>query len=203
MNNNTIVYEIDKKIYINLTNKCSNNCEFCVRNGRQTFYDYYLWLDKEPTVQEVISELKNYMEYEEFVFCGFGEPLYKLDDIVSIAKFLKTNGKRTRLNTNGQADLICKNQNAAQKLKGLIDIISISLNASTAEEYHKICHCDFGEEGFYSLLRFAEDSKNQGIKVKLSIVDCIEKQEIEKAKEIAQRLGVELRIRKYVEKTSF
>lgn len=200
MKNNTIVYKINNKVYINLTNECSNNCEFCVRNGRETFYDYYLWLDKEPDVDEVIEAIKkDYLDYEEFVFCGFGEPLYKLVNVIKISKFLKSQGKRTRLNTNGQADIICKKENVAKSIKGLIDIVSISLNATSAEKYQMICHCAFGEEGYYSMLRFAESCKNEGIRVKLSIVDCIGEEEIEKAKEIAKKLGVELRIREYVE----
>lgn len=196
--NNTIVYVYKKKVYINLTNKCSNKCEFCVRNGKETFNDYYLWLKKEPEASEVIEKLKGYLDFDEFVFCGFGEPLYRLDNIIKISQFLKSKGKQTRINTNGQADIICKSDEVAQNIKGLIDIVSISLNATSAEKYQKICHCAFGEEGYFSMLRFAEDCKNAGIKVKLSIVDCIGEEEIQKAKEIAKNLGVELRVREYV-----
>lgn len=195
---NTIIYEINEKIYINLTNRCSNNCDFCVRNGKETFCDYYLWLEKEPTAQEVISKLDDYMAYDEFVFCGFGEPLYRLDAIVEISKFLKTKNKKTRINTNGQADLITK-ENAPKILKGLIDTISISLNASTSAKYQDICHCEFGEEGYNSMLRFAKACKEEGLRVVLSIVDCIGEKEIQQSKEIAENLGVELRIREYIE----
>lgn len=195
---NTIVYKIGNKIYMNLTNRCSNNCDFCVRNGKDTFHDYYLWLEKEPTAEEVIAKLGDYMDYDNFVFCGFGEPLYRLDAIIEIAKFLKSKNKNTRINTNGQADLITK-ENVAKKLKGYIDTISISLNASTAEHYQEICHCEYGEEGFHSMLRFAKACKEEGLKVVLSIVDCIGEQEIKNSKEIAKSLGIELRIREYEE----
>ncbi len=196
---NTTVYTIDNKVYINLTNRCSNSCDFCVRNGRQTFYDYYLWLEKEPTAAEVIVKLHNYLEYSDFVFCGFGEPLYRLDAIVEIADFLKSKNKNTRLNTNGQADLIHPGIDTAKLLKDRIDVISISLNATTAAKYQDICHCDFGEEGYKSLLRFAKACKEKGIQVRLSVVDCIGEDEIRRAQEIAEGLGVELRVRKYVD----
>lgn len=195
---NTTVYTIDDKVYINLTNRCSNSCDFCVRNGKDTFCDYYLWLNKEPTADEIIKELEGYMQYNEFVFCGFGEPLYRLDAITEIADFLKGRQKTTRLNTNGQADLINPGTDTAGLLKGRIDIISISLNATSAEKYQEICHCDFGEEGYASLLRFAKECREKGLRVKLSIVDCIGEPEIKKAKEIAESLGVELRIRKLI-----
>lgn len=195
---NTTVYTIDEKVYINLTNRCSNSCDFCVRNGKETFCDYYLWLDKEPAATEIIAQLEAYMQHTEFVFCGFGEPLYRLDAITQIADFLKGRKKTTRLNTNGQADLINPGVDTAKMLKGRIDVISISLNATSAAKYHEICHCDFGEEGYASLLRFAKACKDEGLRVKLSIVDCISETEINKAKEIAESLGVELRIRKFI-----
>lgn len=196
---NTIIYTIDGKVYINLTNRCSNSCDFCVRNGKETFCDYYLWLDKEPSPEEVISLLEKYMDYNEFVFCGFGEPLFRLDAVVEIAGFLKSRNKTVRLNTNGQADLIQPGRNTPQLLKGLVDVISISLNATNAKKYQDICHCDFGDEGYNSLLRFAKDSKAEGIRVKLSVVDCVGDEEIRRAADIAERLGVELRVRKFVE----
>ncbi len=197
MKNNTVVYTLNQKAYINLTNRCSNRCDFCIRNGRETFYDYYLWLDKEPSASEVIKQLEPFLSYDEFVFCGFGEPLFRFDVILEVAEYLKSKGKKTRLNTNGQADLILPQRDAAKEIKGLIDIVSISLNASDAEKYQSICHCSFGVEGFYSMLRFAQSCKNQGIKTVLSVVDYIGQEEIEKAKKIARKLGVELRIRKY------
>lgn len=194
---NTILYKIGSKIYINLTNKCSNNCDFCVRNGKTTYYDYPLWLRKEPSAEEVIAKLPAYFDSTEFVFCGFGEPLYALDNVIKIGKYLKDNGKKVRLNTNGQADMIA-GEGVAKKLAGSVDTVSISLNASTKEKYQSICHSEFGEEAFDAILKFASECKAAGLKAVLSIVDCVEKAEIEGARRIAARLGVELRIREFV-----
>lgn len=192
-----IVYKIDGKAYINLTNKCSNACTFCVRSTSDRYSEFSLWLKKEPTVEEVICECKKFFDLDEFVFCGYGEPLYRLDAIIEVGKFLKSSGKRVRVNTNGQADLIV-GKGVAERLKEAVDTVSISLNEVSAESYQKICRCQFGEEGYYSMLRFAEDCVKAGIKVKLSIVDIIGEEKVRKAGEIAEKIGAELRVRELI-----
>lgn len=196
---NTITYVYGDKIYLNLTNKCSNNCEFCIRRNNDGLLDYYLWLDKEPTADEVIADLEKYEldKYDEAVFCGFGEPLYAIDVLIETADWLKAHGVKTRLNTNGQAGLI-SGPDAALKLKGRIDTVSISLNASDAEKYQKICHCKFNEEGFFEMLRFAVQCKKEGIRTVLSVVDVIGEEEVEKCRKVAKNVGVDFRVRTYV-----
>ena len=87
----TLVYELDKKLYINLTNQCSNDCDFCIRNHSDGIEDYYLWLSKEPTANDIINaiEEKGVDNFSEAVFCGFGEPLYALDVMLEVAIYLK------------------------------------------------------------------------------------------------------------------
>lgn len=196
---NTITYVYGDKIYLNLTNKCSNNCEFCIRRNNDGLLDYYLWLDKEPTADEVIADLEKYEldKYDEAVFCGFGEPLYAIDVLIETADWLKAHGVKTRLNTNGQAGLI-SGPDTALKLKGRIDTVSISLNASDAEKYQKICHCKFNEEGFFEMLRFAVQCKREGIRTVLSVVDVIGEEEVEKCRKVAKNVGVDFRVRTYV-----
>ena len=196
---NTITYGYGDKIYLNLTNKCSNNCEFCIRRNNDGLLDYYLWLDKEPTADEVIADLEKYEldKYDEAVFCGFGEPLYAIDVLIETADWLKAHGVKTRLNTNGQAGLI-SGPDTALKLKGRVDTVSISLNASDAEKYQKICHCKFNEEGFFEMLRFAVQCKKEGIRTVLSVVDVIGEEEVEKCRKVAKNVGVDFRVRTYV-----
>lgn len=190
------VYEIDGNVYINLTNRCSNRCVFCVRTTSDRYKEYDLWLKKEPTAEEVKEELKKHDGGREYVFCGYGEPLEALDVMTEVAEELKRRGKRVRLNTNGQADLII-GEGVAGKLKGKIDEVSISLNASDAAEYNKICRCEFGEEGFYSMLRFAKECKNEGISVKFSVVN-IPGFDIKSAQKISEETGIPLRIRELI-----
>ncbi len=192
-----IVYKIDNTVYINLTNRCSNQCEFCVRTTSDVFEEFDLWLEKEPTTEEVILELKKYLDYNDFVFCGYGEPLYRLDSIVEIGEFLREKGKTVRLNTNGQADLIV-GSGVAKRLKEAVDKVSISLNASTPTAYQSICHSEFGEKAFSSLINFAKECKENFIYVQLSIVDCIGVQEIEDCQKLADSINVPLKIRKFI-----
>lgn len=194
----TITYEIDGKIYINMTNRCSNSCDFCVRNNKDSFNGYELWLDKEPTVNEVIAKLSDVEKYKEAVFCGFGEPLYRYPDIIKVAEFIKSKGVKTRINTNGQA-LLITGENIIDKLAPVIDTINISLNEVSAEDYNKLCHPVFGEVAYYSLLDFARCCVGKINRVILSIVDLIGEEKITKAKKIASDIGAELKIRKYVE----
>lgn len=195
---NTLTYIYGNKIYINLTNECSNRCNFCIRNNNDGVDDYYLWLDKNPTADEVIKDLKKYdfTKYSEAVFCGFGEPLYALDALLKVAEYLKANNIKTRLNTNGQASLII-GDGVAEKIKGKIDTVSISLNASDAKKYNEVCNCCFGEAGYDSLLKFASDCVNQKMRVIFSVVDTIGIDEIEKCRRIAEKIGVEYRVREY------
>ena len=194
---NTIVYEYQGKTYINLTNCCTNSCNFCIRNTNDGVADYYLWLDKEPTAAEVIAALNKTELCDEAVFCGFGEPLCAFEVLVEVAKYLKEQGKRVRINTNGQASLIV-GEGAAEKLAGLIDIVNISLNASTAAEYNRICNCTFGEEGFDALIAFAAECKKYIPRVIFSVVDVIGEEEIAACKAVADSVGVEFRVRSFI-----
>ena len=104
---NTYTYLIGKNLYINLTNKCDNHCSFCIRNNNDGINDYNLWLTKEASAKEIIECIKNETaHFDTVVFCGFGEPTYRINEIVEIAKFVKEKGLRTRINTNGHADII-------------------------------------------------------------------------------------------------
>lgn len=189
-----IAYRIGDKAYINLTNRCSNDCTFCVRRTSEEYEQFSLWLDREPEYDDIIAALQPFMELKEFVFCGYGEPLYRIDMIVRVGEYLKGKGKYVRVNTNGQGDLIV-GKDAAKRLAGKVDEVSVSLNEVSAAAYQKLCRCEFGEEGYYSMLRFASDCVKAGIKVKLSIVDILGAEKTEKAKQIAAEIGAELRIR--------
>ena len=197
---NTFIYEIDNNLYINLTNNCSNACEFCVRNGKESYFGNELWLEREPSAKEIIEKIKllDTSKYNEMVFCGFGEPTYKIDEMVEIAKFAKTKGLKTRLNTNGQGNLI-NGYDICEKLKGAIDLVNVSLNEADAEKYQKICHSIYGEDAYRELIDFAVKCKNKDIDVILSIVDSIGAEDIEKCKILAKNANLRLKIRKFIE----
>ena len=194
---NNIVYEINDSLYINATNRCSNSCEFCVRNNKEFVYGD-LWLKDEPTVEDVLNRLQTYdlSKYKEVVFCGYGEPTYRMDVIEEVATFAHKMGLKTRINTNGHANRINEKDVTSIIVKS-IDTIGISLNDVSHDAYNDICHPIY-EDGFEEMLDFAKKCIEKGGNVVFSVVDCIGREKIEEAKKIAASLGATLRIREEI-----
>ena len=204
----TIIYPEYNGLYINLTNRCPCTCTFCIRQktaGAEFENVDTLWLEREPTAQEVIAAIKEeskrerFKNYKEFVFCGYGEPTEALDVLLEVAVFLKTNyALPVRINTNGLADLINKRA-VAPLLAGKIDTLSISLNSSNPEIYEKTVRPVFKEKAFPAMLAFAQEAKKYVPKVILTTVaTTITKEDEEECTRLCERLGVPHRIRKFV-----
>ena len=193
---NNYVYIIGNKIYINLTNRCSNNCDFCIRQGREGMADTKLWITEEPTAADVIEQLPLKLdEYEdEVVFCGFGEPTYNLEALDEVASYLHCVDKTTRINTNGQANLINK-QDVTELIVTSCDVINVSLNECNAEKYQQHCKSIFGTKAFDEMLEFAKLCKDRGGNVIFSVVDSIGDKDIAECQKLADKLGIPLRIR--------
>lgn len=195
----TFVYTVADKIYINLTNRCPCSCTFCIRqNGDGAYGSDSLWLEREPTADEVISALEKYdlSKYKEIVFCGYGEPMERAEDVALIGKYIKENlGLPVRVNTNGLGDKI-NGRKTAQLLKGAADIVSISLNNYCAEKYNAVTRPKWND-AFEALLEFASDCKKYVPKVMFTVVDVISPEDISRCKELAAEMGIELRVRSY------
>lgn len=196
----TYAYALDGNLYINLTNKCSNGCDFCVRNERDSYFGHELWIRHgDPTAEKVISAIEKagLEKYKEVVFCGFGEPTYRMAEMLAVCDYLHEKGVKTRLNTNGQGALINK-RDIVPEMKGKIDFVNISLNAPDKESYQKICRSMFKESGFEAMIEFAKGLKRSGIPCRFSIVDCIGEEQIASCKKLCAGLGIPLYIRKYI-----
>lgn len=197
----TITYPVSKGIYVNITNRCPCSCTFCIRNHKDhVFESDTLWLDREPTVQEICDSLDtwNLEEYEEIVFCGFGEPTMRLYDLLEVARYVKSKGNiKIRLNTNGLADLIW-NKSTASELKGLIDTVSVSLNATNKEDYLKVVRPKFGIESFDAMLKFTKECTEYVPSVMMTVVDVVTTKEEQKAcRKICESVGAIFRVRPY------
>ena len=184
----TILYKVHNNLYVNLTNRCSCACTFCLRQTRDHMEESdSLWLEHEPTVEEVKEEFKKFdmTKFDEVVFCGFGEPTERLDALLEVAKFVKeTYQKPIRVNTNGQASLINK-RDTAPEFKGLVDTISISLNTPNEQKYNELVRSIFGDKAYRGMLD-----------VVLSTVDTtLTKEEEAQCAKICEDLGVTYRIR--------
>ena len=196
----TITYEVGNGLYVNTTNRCSNACEFCVRATVESYYGD-LWLEHEPTVDEICESIlaRDLSKYTEIVFCGYGEPTERIDDILAVARRVKAVcDLPIRINTNGQGSMIAE-RDITPELAGLIDVVSISLNTADAESYQAICHSRFGTAAYQGLLDFAKAAKRYVPKVVLSVVDTtIPDAEIEACRKIAENCGVTLRVREFI-----
>ena len=198
----TYLYVLDGNLYVNLTNKCSNACDFCVRNERTSYYGNYLWLKNgDPSAEKVMAVANGYGDltrFKEVVFCGFGEPTYKVAEMLALCDYFHEKGLKTRLNTNGQGNLINK-RDITPDLKGKIDFVNISLNASCYEKYQPICRSQYREAGFEGMIEFAKLCRRNGIDCRFSIVDCIGEEEVQACKYLADSVKIPLYVRKYIQ----
>ena len=194
----TITYPVHNGIYVNVTNRCPCACTVCLRqNGESVYGSDSLWLERESTVKDSIDTW-GLNKYNEVVFCGYGEPTERLDDLLEVAKYIKSKSDiKIRINTNGLADLIW-NEPTAPKLQGLIDTVSISLNATNKEEYLKIVRPKFGIESYEAMLKFTKECTKYVPSVVMTVVDIVvSKEEQEICRKICESVGATLRIRPY------
>lgn len=195
----TILYKVHNNLYVNLTNKCPCACTFCLRQTRDHMEDSgVLWLEHEPTYDEVVADFANFNmdEYNEVVFCGFGEPTEAFDRLIEVAQYIKsTFNKSIRINTNGLGNLV-NGCDITPRMKGLIDTVSISLNTPNKERYYELTRSKFGIDSFDAMLDFAKRASEYVPNVVMTTVaTTISEDEEKECEEICKRLGVTYRIR--------
>ena len=196
----TILYDVGGKLYINLTNKCPCNCTFCIRhNGDGAYGSDSLWLEHEPSLDEVKEAFSkvDMSKYREVIFCGYGEPMERVNEVIAVGEFVKANyGDVTvRLNTNGLGDKI-HGVPTAKLLQGAVDIVSISLNSYCKEKYNEVTRPKW-DDAFDAMLSFAADCKSYLPQVVFTVVDVIPPEDISRAKALAMSIGIPLRVREY------
>lgn len=192
-----IFYVYGGTAYANLTNKCPCSCTFCIRqNGDSVGDATNLWLEKDPSMQEILDALQSFPldDFDELVFCGYGEPTCAADSLAATLKYVKENySVKTRLNTNGLGDLV-NGRKILPEIAPYLDSISISLNAPTSERYDELCRPRY-EGAFDEMLRFAESCKGVIPEITMSVVDVISDDEIEACRRIAEDMGINYRVR--------
>lgn len=202
---NTLAYLLDGKIYINLTNMCTNDCIFCLRNDKDDVVGQTLWLDSENlTANDVIQQFENLYaknQSNEVIFCGYGEPMMKLELLKEVSKHIKTAHPtvKIRVNTNGHANFIYK-RNVVPELKGLVDEFSISLNGENESEYNELSKPKF--EGAYTEMKnFTKACRDEGISTVMSVVEGYKGRHInlDSCEQIANTLGAKFRVREWIQ----
>ena len=196
-----IIYTYKNQVYANITNKCDCACTFCVRNQKNAIGEAEsLWHKVNPTVEEIKAAIDafDFTGYEEFVFCGYGEPTCEIDILVEIATYIREKyGLKIRVNTNGLGNLYNK-RNIIPEMAKVVDSVSISLNAPNAEKYNEVTRPQF-DNAYEAMLEFAKEANKSFAHTQLSIVDVLPKEEQKKCQEVADSIGVHLRIRKFSE----
>lgn len=199
----TITYAYGDNLYVNTTNRCNFSCEFCIRHnshlGDVSSHD--LWLEKEPTVDEILASIESHdlTRYKQLVFCGFGEPSYRIDDICTVIDRMKEKGEKifTRMDTNGTGCLI-HGRDICPAFKDRFDMVSISLNTDTSDKYDAICHPQ-QQHAFDAMKSFASEIQKYVPRVMMTVVDCIPEAEIENCRHICEdEIGAVYRVRKYI-----
>lgn len=196
---NNYVYILDGRAYVNLTNKCHNACSFCIRNTGDGVAGTPLWLDAEPTADDVMDsffKMRDGVTDGEIVFCGFGEPTEALDVLKECVARFKAMGYKTRLNTNGLGSLV-NGRSIASELKDF-DTVSVSLNNSNAQKYAAVTNSVFGLEAFGAVIDFGKECRAIGINTVFTVVDTIGKKDIAECEELCAKLGIPLRVRTYI-----
>ena len=196
MQKDTISYEAHGNLYLNITNRCSGDCVFCIRNFADGVYGYNLVLSREPSEEEIIRELESRTlpKYSEVVFTGFGEPTCRLDTVLHVTQWLHKKGVKVRLDTNGHAALLHPGRDVAAELKAAgLDAVSVSLNAESEEKYNELCRPAF-DGAYQALLDFTKQAIQAGIKTRMTVVSHTEV-DIERCREIATELGASFKVR--------
>lgn len=201
MPNDVIVYKVHNNLYVNMTNRCNANCTFCLRKTKDEMESSgSLWLTQEPSAEDVKNALAawNVEAFDEVVFCGFGEPTLRLNDMLACAEYIhETYRKPVRLNTNGLANLEY-GKDVTPLFEGKIDEISVSLNTPNKKRYYELTRNRFGENSFDGMLDFVKKAKKHVPKVTLSTVKTTLTDEEEAAcRKICEDLNVTYRIRPF------
>lgn len=194
-----ILYTYQNQVYANITNRCDCNCRFCIRSHRDKVGEAEnLWFQKEPSLEEIMQAIDafDFSNFEELVFCGYGEPTCALENLLAGAAYVKEKYPiKIRLNTNGLANLYHK-RNIVPQLAKVVDTVSISLNAPTAEKYQEVTRPQF-DNAFPALLEFASLAKEAFAHTQFTVVDVLSKEDIAASQKLADERGIHLRIRKF------
>lgn len=196
-----IIYKYYGGVYLNITNKCPCNCAFCIRSKGDAVGDAKeMWFDTEPTIEEIKKAIDDYdfSDVDKAVFCGYGEPTCALDNMIEAADYIRTVNPniKLRVNTNGLSDLI-NGKSTAELICRHFDSVSVSLNEPDSEKYDKITRNPYNGKAFDAMLQFTKDCVAYCDDVRMTVVDVISPEDIEKSRKVCESTGAKFRVRSY------
>lgn len=196
-----IIYKYYGGVYLNITNKCPCNCAFCIRSKGDAVGDAKeMWFDTEPTIEEIKKAIDDYdfSDVDKAVFCGYGEPTCALDNMIEAADYIRSVNPniKLRVNTNGLSDLI-NGKPTAELICRHFDSVSVSLNEPDSEKYDKITRNPYNGKAFDAMLQFTKDCVAYCDDVRMTVVDVISPEDIEKSRRVCESTGAKFRVRSY------
>jgi len=197
-----LVYWLGDALYLNITNRCSNNCYFCFKHYWSGIAGFKLKLSSEPSVKQIIENLEKHIsrrKWKEAVFCGFGEPTARLDCLLDVAKWISEHfpSLRIRLDTNGHAFLLNPGRNVIMELKDSgVKAVSVSINGHDEETYNRVCR-PFFPDAYRSAIEFVKSAREASLDVEITAVS-IPEIDIDKIRDLASMLKVKFRAREYI-----
>lgn len=196
-----IIYKYYGGVYLNITNKCPCNCAFCIRSKGDAVGDAKeMWFDTEPTIEEIKKAIDDYdfSDVDKAVFCGYGEPTCALYNMIEAADYIRTVNPniKLRVNTNGLSDLI-NGKPTAELICRHFDSVSVSLNEPDSEKYDKITRNPYNGKAFDAMLQFTKDCVAYCDDVRMTVVDVISPEDIEKSRKVCESTGAKFRVRSY------
>jgi TatD DNase family protein len=190
----TIVYKIRNSLYVNMTHRCSNRCVFCARQVSDKVKGHDLHLGCEAVREDIIKAIGDPSAYDEVVFCGFGEPTLRWGALKRVASYVKERRGQVRLNTNGEANLI-NGRDVTPEMEGIVDRVSVSLNAPDSRMYDGLCASAFGEKAHGGILDFISGCASRGIKTEITCLDSIGEEAVSACRKIGDSLNAGFRLR--------
>ena len=189
-----IAYPIADRLYLSITDRCTLACRFCPKTlGSMQVHDYDLSMDHRPGVDEIIAAMGDISDYSSIVFCGYGEPTLRLKVLLDVAREVKRREGHVRVNTDGLANLVNK-RNVLPEMSGLVDALSVSMNAQNESVYNT--HCDPAlPESWQAMLDFLAQAPRWVPDVTATAINGLDGVDIEACRALARKLGVAFRQR--------
>ena len=189
-----IAYPIADRLYLSITDRCTLACRFCPKTlGSMQVHDYDLSMDHRPGVDEIIAAMGDISDYSSIVFCGYGEPTLRLKVLLDVAREVKRREGHVRVNTDGLANLVNK-RNVLPEMSGLVDALSVSMNAQNESVYNT--HCDPAlPESWQAMLDFLAQAPRWVPDVTATAINGLDGVDIEACRALARQLGVAFRQR--------
>ncbi len=196
----TIAYRAKGNIYLNITDRCSCSCGFCLAEFTDEVFGYDLTLHAEPDVDEIERAIE--LEFldgpaDEVVFCGLGEPTMRLDDVLAVTEWLRLRRIPARLVTNGHGELLNPGRDVATELATAgLGAVTVSLNAADPATYDELCRPTFSK-AHRAVIRFARRCVEEGMETTVTALDQ-PGVDLDDCEALARAIGAEFRARRLV-----